>query len=109
MAFSLLDSQKVLLTVTGVDAAGNPAPLDVATHPLNFVSSDTNIITLAAGTTPDSQFAVANGPLGTATVTATGGGVDAAGAPLTATFDLEVTAGGVVRLVITAGTPEAKA
>jgi hypothetical protein len=102
----LQDIQKVTLSITPVDAAGNPAKVDGA--PV-WESTDTTVVSLEVATDGLSAVATAVGPLGTAQVSVTadadlGQGIT----PLIGTLDIEVVASAAVSLNVTAGTPESK-
>ncbi len=103
----LLNTDKVLLTATPRDAAGNVTAATIA-----FSTSDDTIVSLVDN--GDGTAEAFSGLVGTATVTATA--TDADGAQVQGTLDVEVTdAGGggggaepTVTVDITAGTPEPK-
>jgi len=102
----LTDAQKVNLTVTFQDAAGNPATVDGVP---TWVSSDPTIITLNVAADGLSADAVTTGTLGTAQVSASadadlGSGVTT----ITGVIDLEVQGAAAVVALVAAGAPTAK-
>ena len=102
----ITDTQKVNLTVSFQDAAGNPASVDGAP---TWASSDTSIVTLDVAADGLSAFAVSAGPLGTSQVSAVadadlGGGVT----NITGVMDIEVQASEAVQALVAAGAPEPK-
>ena len=104
MAFSLLNTDKVLLTATPRDAAGNVTAATIA-----FASSDDSVVSLVDN--GDGTAEAVSGLVGTATVTATA--TDADGAQVQGTLDIEVsevvvTPEPTVTVDIEAGTPEPK-
>ena len=106
MALLLTDMQKVALSVTFTDAAGNPAVVDGA--PV-WASSDSSVLTVDSSVDGLSAVATAVGPLGQAQVSVT---ADAdLGVGLTAiagTLDVTVVASEAVSAGLTAGVPEPK-
>lgn len=102
----LLDNQKVALSVTPVDAAGNPAKIDGV--PLwSIIGAQPGILSLTIAADGLSCELFAAGPLGTAQVQVQadadlGAGVVA----ITGLLDVEVAAGQAVTLNIAAGVPE---
>ncbi len=102
----ITDTQKVNLTVSFQDAAGNPARVDGTP---TWASSDESIVTLDVAADGMSAFAVSAGPLGMSQVAATadadlGGGVT----PITGVIDIEVQASDAVVALVAAGSPEPK-
>ena len=102
----LTDAQKVALSVTFLDAAGNPASVDGA--PV-WGSSDPTIVLVEAATDGLSAVATAVGPLGSAQVNVTadadlGAGVES----ITGLLDVNVVGDKAVTVAIAAGTPEPK-
>ena len=100
MAFTLLDSQKVSLSVTAADAAGNPDP----SAKIAYAVDDATIAALTDN--GDGTAEVVAGTIGTATVTATA--TDADGNAITGTLAVTVTGGDATTLSIVPGTPVAK-
>ncbi len=99
MAFILTADQKVQVVARIVDNFGNPISLDATP---TFNTSDSNVLRLepVAG----NAFAiscVAVGPIGTATLGASLGGINS-------TLDFEIVAGGAVRIDLVPGEPEPK-
>lgn len=96
MAAAIQIGQSVGLTISFLDAGGQPA---AKPGPVAWTSSDATTVSVAANTTDDTQataVSVAEGK--TATVTATSG-------TLSATIDISVGAGPAVSASIAAGTP----
>lgn len=105
MKLVLGDDQKVTLSISPVDAKGNPAAVDGAPA---WSSSDDTILAVTAA--PDGMSAVAvAGKIGDAQISVTadadmgGGTTTIAGA-----LDVSVLAGQAVAFTINAGTPEAQ-
>lgn len=98
----LRDDQKVLLTISPVDAKGKPASVDGAPA---WASSDETVVTVVAAS--DGMSAVATGVVpGTSRVVVTadadlGSGVT----PLSGSLDFTVTGGAAVAITITAAPP----
>ncbi len=100
MAFVLTADQKVRVSARVVDAAGNPLSLDATP---TFNSSDTGILSLEPVTGDAfSVYCVTVGPVGTASLRATIGGIESE------SLDFEIVPGGAVRIDLVAGTPEPK-
>jgi hypothetical protein len=96
MAVALQLGQSVGLTISFLDAGGQPASKPGA---VTWSSSDATTVSVTPNPTDDTQataVSVAEGK--TATITATSGG-------LSATIDISVGAGAAVSATITAGTP----
>jgi hypothetical protein len=105
MAIQLTDIQKVALSISAVDAAGNPAPIET----VSWVSSDTNILTVEASADGLSAVATTVGPLGTAQVQVTADVRMGVGeVNLQGILDVEVIASEAVALNIAAGVPESR-
>ena len=103
MALILTDVQKVTLSVSFVDAKGNPATVDGA--PVWSVS-DANVLSVTAAADGLSADVLTVGPLGTAQVSVTadadlGEGVKS----LVGTLDVQVVGSEAVAIAITAGVP----
>lgn len=101
MAMTIEDMQKTKLTARGQSAAGNPT--DDLTGPLNWVSSDGNVVAVNPLIFPEAN-AVAQGPLGTARVSVTG--TNSRGDSITGFIDITVKAGPTVAILVEAGAPE---
>jgi hypothetical protein len=104
MAFTLLDTDKVVLTAHALDADGNPT---AAT--LSFSTSDESVVALVDNL--DGTAVAVSGADGSATVTATA--TDADGAQVSNTLDIDVVAPEVppaatASVTIDVGTPEPK-
>jgi len=100
MAFTLTDSQKVGLSVSAVDAAGNPDK----TAKITYTVDDASVVAITDN--GDGTAEAVAGSLGTATVTATA--TDTDGASISGTLAITVTGGDATSLSIVPGTPEAK-
>ena len=100
----LTADQQVDLSVAGEDAYGNPAPSlgDVA-----WVSSDESVVTVTVDPAdPTKATAAAVGPVGTAAVTVTADPDQDTGTPnVQGSLAIDVTAGDVTEVVVSAGTP----
>ena len=104
MSLVLTDAQKVTLSITPVDAKGNPAPVDGIPE---WSSSDASVIVVEPSSDGMSAVATAAGPLGTAQVNVTADADLGAGVTsITGTLDIQVTGSEAVAISITAGTPE---
>ncbi len=106
MSLILTDVQKVVVSITPVDAKGNPAPIDG--KPV-WTASDPSIISIVPSQDGLSADVIAVGPLGNAQVQVSadadlGEGV----ATIPGTLDVTVTASQAVSLTISAGTPTAQ-
>ena len=100
---NLQDSQKVVLSIKPVDKKGNPALLDGA--PV-WLSSNTDLLTVAAAPDGLSATVTAVGPLGTGTISVTGDADLGAGVTeIAGTLDVTVVAGAAVTVSIEPGTP----
>jgi len=102
----LTDMQKVPLSVSFLDGAGNPAPVDGS--PV-WGSSDPTVVDVVPAPDGLSAVATAVGPLGTAQVNVTadadlGSGIET----ITGLLDVNVVADKAVSVAISAGTPEPK-
>src|SRR5262245_27492916 len=100
----LTDLQKVTLSVSFVDAAGNPATVDGAP---TWSSSDSSITVVTPSADGLTAVASTVGPLGTSEVSVTadadlGTGVT----PVTGTLDVQVVASQATAATIGTGTPE---
>jgi hypothetical protein len=103
MAFALLDTQKVLATVSYTDVDGNPASLPAGVIPV-WSSSNATILTVDASGDPSGLTAMvtAVGPLGTATIS-TSTPVDPAN-PILSSADVTVSASAATASSISFGT-----
>jgi hypothetical protein len=102
----LTDSQKVMLTLAPVTAAGNPAPVDGVP---TWGSSDETILTVTPAADGMSCEAFTTGLLGTAQINVTADvEMDEGITNLTGAQIIDVLAGQAVSLGIQAGTPEEK-
>jgi hypothetical protein len=104
LMFVMTDSQKVALSITVVDAKGNPANVDGAP---TWTSSDASVVTVAAAEDGLSAVATAVGPLGTAQVNVQadadlGEGSEA----IAGVLDVQIVGGKAVSLTIGAGVAE---
>lgn len=102
----LTDEQQVALAVAFATPAGNPARVDGIP---TWVSSDPTVVAVEVAPDGLSATAVAQGPLGTAQISATadadlGDGIR----PVTGVLDIEVRAAEAVSALVTAGAPELK-
>ena len=102
----LTDAQKVNLTVTFQDAAGNAATVDGVPA---WTSSDPTIITLTVAADGLSADAITTGTLGTSQVSVAadadmGSGVTT----ITGVLDIEVQAAAAVTALVAAGAPTPK-
>jgi hypothetical protein len=104
MALTLTAVQQVGVSVSAVDAKGNPAPVEN----VQFSSSDEAILTVTVDPTdPTKATAVAVGTTGTAQVKVQADADIGEGIKnLTGLLDVEVVAAEAVSLGIAAGTPE---
>ncbi|HLX55198.1 MAG TPA: hypothetical protein VKR58_14740 [Aquella sp.] len=107
MAFTLLDNQKVPVSVSFADAAGNPATLPAGVIPV-WTSDTPATCTVDASADPTGLTAVvtAVGPLGNANIIATT--TIGTNAPIVATAAVTVAASGPASASITFGTPVGK-
>ncbi len=106
MSLTLLDTQKVPLSIAPVDAVGNPAPVDGIPE---WTVSDSAVLAIEVADDGMSALVTTVGPLGDAQVNVSadadlGEGVTT----LTGLLDISVIASEAVSLGISAGTPEAK-
>lgn len=100
MAFVLTADQKVRVSARVVDAAGNPVSLDATP---TFNSSDTAILSLEpVSGDAFAVYCVAVGPVGTASLMATIGGINSE------SLEFEIVPGGAFRIDLIADTPEPK-
>ena len=102
----LSDIQEATLSVSFVDKAGNPAPVEGAPA---WAVSDANLLTITPAADGMSAVVSANGPLGTGQVSVSadadlGEGV----ATIAGTLDIDVLASQAVSIAITAGAPTDK-
>lgn len=97
----LTADQQVSLSVTAEDAYGNPVDITGATA--IWSSSDGTIVDVVPDADSLSATAVAVGPVGTAAITV----ANQAGS-VQGSLAIDVIAGEVAEIVVTAGTPEAK-
>lgn len=105
MAFILSDIQKVALSITPVDGAGNPAPVEGVV----WASSNEAVLTVVAAEDGLSAVVTAVGPLGQAQVSVKADAQIGEGVvELTGVLDVDVVASQAVSLAVTAGTPEPK-
>lgn len=100
MAFILTADQMVRVSARVVDAHGNPVSLDATP---TFNSSDVAILSLepVAGDA-FSVYCVSVGPIGTASLRATMGGIDSE------SLEFEIVPGSAFRIDLVAGQPEPK-
>ena len=99
----LTADQQVGLSITGEDAYGNP--VDISGADAQWVSSDESIISVDVDDTDTTKAtAVAVGPVGTASVTVSGGATQ----QFQGSLAIDVVAGDVAEIAIAAGTPEDK-
>jgi hypothetical protein len=107
VSMQLQATQQVPLSVTGTDAEGNPVS-DLGD--VTWESSDSSIIAVDADADdPTKAVASATGPVGTAAVTVTADPDRDTGTPnFQGSLAIDVVAGEVTEVVITAGTPTEK-
>jgi hypothetical protein len=104
--FVLTDAQEVTLSVSFVDKAGNPAPVDGA--PV-WAVSDATLFAITPAADGLSAVVSANGPLGSGQVSVSADADTGAGVTTIAgTLDIDVLASAAVSPVITAGVATAK-
>lgn len=104
--FVLQDTQKVKLSVSFVDAAGNPADVDGAP---GWDSSDPSVVAVEPSEDGLSCYAVAVGPLGSAQVSVTADALIGEGKEeLVGVLDFQVVASKAVAVAIAAGQAEPK-
>lgn len=96
------DAQQVDLTVSTVDAAGNPS---TDTGTLTWSVDDATLLSLS-DTTGTSITVAAVGPLGTATVTVSDAETD--GENFTGSLAIDIVGGNTTEILIDADTPVAK-
>lgn len=106
MAFQLRADQKVSISVSFVDAQGNPA---VADDTPVWDSSDASIVSVVAAPDGLSAVATASGVVGTAQVSVKadadlGDGIK----EIVGTLDLDIVSGEATSVVLSPGTPEPK-
>lgn len=100
MAFILTADQKVRVSARVVDNHGNPVSLDATP---TFNTSDSAVLRLdPVSGDASAVYCVAVGPVGTASLRASLGGIDSD--PL----DFEIVPGGAFRVDLVPGTPEPK-
>jgi len=105
MAIQLTDIQKVTLSISAVDAAGNPAPIENAT----WVSSDPTVLTVTADANGLTAVAETVGPLGNVQVQVNADARIGEGEVLLqGVLDVEVIASEATALTVAAGTPESR-
>lgn len=105
MAIQLTDIQKVTLSISAVDAAGNSAPIENAA----WVSSNPAVLTVTASLDGLSAVAETVGPLGNAQVQVSADARIGEGeVNLQGILDVEVVASEAVSLNVAAGTPESR-
>lgn len=103
----LTADQQVTLEVSATDAYGNPVTDDLGD--ITWTSSDESVVTVTPSENPAQVTAVAVGPAGTAAVTVTADPDHDTGTPnFQGSLAVDVVAGDVTELTITAGTPEDK-
>lgn len=102
MALTLGDNQKVALSVTAIDEAGNVASIPTS---LDFVSSDETVVTVV-NNGDGTATATAEGPLGQSEITVDDTDPDTPFTP--GSLLIDVVATDAVGLNISAGTPEHK-
>lgn len=104
MAFALLDTQKVLATLSFTDVDGNPTGLPTGVVPV-WSTSDATILTVDASADPSGLTAMISsvGPLGTATIS-TSTAVDPAN-PILSSADVTVGASAATASSISFGAP----
>lgn len=102
MPLILTDSQKVHLSVSPVNAAGNLAPVEAPV----WSSSDESVVVIVVGEDGLSADVVTTGKLGSAQVRfSCDAKIGEGESALLATLDVQVVAGQAVNVVINAGTP----
>ena len=99
MAFSLQDSQQVVVTASGTDAKGNPTAGKVA-----FTVDQPTV--LAVTDNGDGTANLVAGAEGTAILTATD--TDADGNEVASTIEIDVVAGDTAAIAFSFGTPTAQ-
>lgn len=105
VAFQLRDSEQVTLSVEALDSEGNPAAATTT-----WASSDDTIVAVSDNGDGTALAVASPGAAGLGTATITASVADASDGDIhDGTFDVEVVAGDVVTVNITAGTPEPKA
>ena len=106
MSLILVDTQLVRFTISGADAANQPAPVEGVT----VISSNPDVLTVEPDTVVVGGFiAVTTGLLGTAQLQATADARVGEGESLiTGLLDVEVVPGEAVQLAINAGVPESR-
>ena len=103
MAFSMSDSQQVVLTIKALDKKNNPAPID---GPGEWSTDNTDVLALTPAADGLSCTVVAVGPLGVGKVTVKADADMGAGVvPIVGTIDVTITAGQATTVVVDAGTP----
>jgi len=105
MAIQLTDIQRVLLSISAIDAAGNTAPIENAA----WVSSNPAVLTVTADASGLSAIAETVGPLGNAQVQVSADARIGEGEVLLqGVLDVEVIASEATALTVAAGTPESR-
>lgn len=105
MGLVLKDSEKVDLAIQGLDAAGNPAPLEG----VEWAVSDSLLLDLVVAEGGLLATVSAVGPLGKAQVSVKADALIGEGiAELIGTLDVEIVAGQAVAIAISAGVPAPK-
>jgi uncharacterized protein YjdB len=101
----LTADQQVELTISGEDSYGNPVNIsgDVA-----WTSSDESIVTVS-NDSPDKAMAVAVGPVGSASVTVTNDVNQDGSGDFIGSIAIDVVAGRMADIEVTAGEPTDKA
>jgi len=103
----LTADQQVALEVSATDAYGNPVTDDLGD--VTWTSSDPSVVEVVQSESPTAVTARAVGPAGTAAVTVTADPDRDTGTPnFQGSLAVDVVAGDVTELVVTAGTPEDK-
>jgi len=103
MAFQLIDSQSVSLSVKVVDKKGNDAKVDGVPE---WLVDNTEVLALTPAADGLTCVAAAVGPLGTATVTFKADADLGAGVtPLLGTLEVQVVGGQAVTVTVVPGTP----
>ena len=103
MALTLTSVQQAALSISAVDAKGNPAPVENVV----YTGSDPNILVVRADPADETKATVLARTVGTAQVTVKADADIGEGEKeLMGLLDVEVVAAEAVALSITAGTPE---
>jgi hypothetical protein len=101
----LLDSQQVTLSVSGVDAAGNPVPIQPTG--LSFSVDDPAILNLTDNG-DGTALVVTTGTLGTATVTVNDDPDGDGTVNFQGSLAIDVVTGDVTEIVVSAGEPTSR-